>query len=275
MRTHLACLTLSATALLGGCDLGPTPVSTTTSTFRDSTLIIETYAEQAPVVRIGDADREPTDVAALNEAASRGDPIAHRLLGHAYWKGSSSTMNGVDPFPQNPAHAHWYYAKGAQLGDPISAYWAGLGIEYGDGVEKDLGAALRYFEQAARSGLPIAHGRIGIFYALGEGVEIDYARAVKHLNIAANAGNALAQFNLGVMYEHGHSVEQSGKIAADWYFQSANQGNNLARVALAKLLRDGNGIPKDPGAAKQWLQLAADDGSEEAQTLLDDSASTS
>ncbi|MEM1436977.1 MAG: tetratricopeptide repeat protein, partial [Pseudomonadota bacterium] len=245
---------LTALLLLIGCEQGP--LSSTTTTFRDSTLLIEVYEDRPPLVMIGDDSHPAAPLNVLNEAASQGDVIAHRLLGNAYWQGSNTTLNGVNPFPQNREHALWYYRKGAELGDAPSQYYVGHALEFGKGAEADPAAALGYYEQAARQGHVMAHGQLGYFYVTGTGdVTIDLQRAVEHFRFAAAAGEPNAQFNLGVMYANGDGVEQSLEQAARLYWSAADNGNTGAMVQLAKLLRAGDGVPKDETAALRWLQL--------------------
>lgn len=265
------CAALLALLALAGCEQGP--MSTTTRSFRDSTLIIEVYEQRPPVILIGNAERPPAPLETLNEAASQGDIVAHRLLGNAYWQGSGTTMNGVDPFPQNREHAVWYYRRGAELGDAACQYFLGHALEFGKGVEADPAAAFRYYAQAAEQGQVMAHGQLGYFYVTGTGnIEIDLAKAVEHFRFAAEAGEPSAQFNLGVMYAKGDGVDKDLEQAARLYWSAADQGNTGAMVQLAKLLRSGNGVAKDENAARQWLELAAEEGNDEARELLNRTA---
>ncbi len=252
---------------LNACAPGPT--STTTTQFRDSTLIIKSYDDQPPSVQIGDAQRKPTALDKLNEAASKGDIHAHRLLGHAYWQGSSSSINGVNVFPRNRESAVWYYERAAQMGDAPSQYYLGIALELGDGIAKNEMQAVQWHRKAAQQGHIGAHAQLGYFLSTGAGgVTVDQAKAVEHIRFAAGAGDRTAQLNLGTFYATGNGVERSTEQAAHWYWRAADQGNSEAMVRLARLLRAGDGVPRDEAAAREWLERAADDGHEEAQAML-------
>lgn len=259
-----SCVALVA-LLLAGCERGAW--STTTTAFRDSTLVVKVYEDRPAEVLIATEGIEPTTIEALNERASQGDPVAHRLLGNAYWQGSNTSTNGVDPFPRNRAHAVWYYRKGAEMGDVPSQYWLGHALEFGDGVDRNLEAALGWYDRAAAQGHVEAHGQLGYAYAAGEGRAMDAVQAVKHFRLAAEAGHAQSQFNLGVMYFKGEGVGADKGEAARWYWSAADQGHTQAMRVLARMLHAGDGISRDDDAARAWLDKAVEEGDDEARAL--------
>lgn len=268
MRYSLLSSALCAVLIVvSGC--APKPISTISSSFRDSVLLVEQYEQGPPKIAIGLTDESPRTVEVLNEQASQGNPLAHRLLGNAYWGGVNASVNGVNPFPQNLESALWYYERGAQAGDVPSQYYAGVCYELGQGVEVDSKRALSYYQQAAASGYPNAHADIGVFALMGTAMERDPVLAAKHLKIAADAGIHPAQYNLALMLETGDGVDPNPKAAADWFLIAANGGHTRAMVGLANLLIEGKGVAKDVAAARQWLELAADEGEEAAQARLD------
>ena len=265
--TTLIAVAILFMAQLGGCSAKP--MSTTTMSFRDSQLIVEQYADASPKITIGLTGQTPRTIEDLNADASQGDALAHRLLGNAYWQGSNSSINGVNPFPQNRANALWYFERGAQLGDVPSGYYAGVCYELGAGVETDAKRALTYYQKAANAGFPPAHADIGVFAIEGTAMERDTSLAAKHLKIAADAGINSAQFNLALLLEVGDGVDANPKAAADWFLIAANDGHARAMVKLASLLISGKGIEKDELAARAWLELALDAGEDSAQAHLD------
>lgn len=269
MQRALSALLAAISLTLGAC--APGPMSTTTSEFRDSKLIIKLFEDGASTVEIGDAQRSPTSIDVLNADASKGDVHAHRLLGHAYWQGSTSTINGINAFPRSRESAVWYYERAAQMGDAPSQYYLGLALEQGDGVSKDEKKAFAWHEKAAQQGYIDAHAQLGYFLSTGDGgITVDLPKAVEHMRFAARSGNAIAQLNMGSFYAKGTGVERSMEEAARWYWTAADQGNAEAMVRLARLLRSGDGIPRDDAAADQWLEQAAAEGHEEAQAMLGD-----
>ena len=85
--------------------------------------------------------------------------------------------------------------------DSQSQFSLGGCYQYGWGVEKDPGEAIRWYKKAAEQGYVKAQYILGNCYKDGEGVEQDPAEAAKWYSKAAEQGDANAQFNLGRFYE--------------------------------------------------------------------------
>ena len=63
-------------------------------------------------------------------------------------------------------------------------------LEQGDGVEKDLSAALKWYLRAANQGHAAAQNNLGNLYHEGQGVEKDMAQVFKWWGLAAIQGQA-------------------------------------------------------------------------------------
>jgi hypothetical protein len=99
----------------------------------------------------------------------------------------------------------------AEAGDPESQYTLGRRCFYGEGVEKDLAAAVQWWQTAAEKGNPAALNAMGICYERGEGVGTDMARALEYYSAAAAKGHENAQTRLKQLASEGYTkgyVEQ-------------------------------------------------------------------
>ncbi|MCZ6525033.1 MAG: hypothetical protein O6928_00505 [Gammaproteobacteria bacterium] len=106
-----------------------------------------------------------------------------------------------------------------------SDYERGQSYSFGDGIEKDPGAAFKWFMKAAEQSYAPAQYKVGIAYAYGEGIEKDPYEAAIWYRKAAKQGYAIAQRNLGVMYMNGDGINQDKPLALAWYGILAENGN--------------------------------------------------
>lgn len=194
------------------------------------------------------------------EAAKRGDPQAHTLLGRLYQDGL-----GV---PKDSASAIKWYMKGDELGD-VNASFA-LGVLYAEGrvVKKDRNKAAELFEKAARTGHPLANYNLGLLFLKGDGKPQNSYRAVMHIRYAAEKGIAVAQYDLAGLYQNGEGVQPNAVETARWLGKAAEQGMAEAQFDYAVLLLRGFGLTKDEPKAIPYLRSAAQKGLVAAQNRL-------
>ena len=71
---------------------------------------------------------------------------------------------------------------------------------------------------------------VGACYDIGEGVDKDMGEAVKWYRKAAEQGHSAAQCNLGMCCDNGEEgVAKDGVKAVKWYRKSAEQGGDIAQ----------------------------------------------
>lgn len=143
------------------------------------------------------------------------------------------------------------YREAAEGGNLRAMVSLGLILETGDGVPKDIRAAMSLYERAAAAGSP--DGAINLAVALmgGVGVPKDVRRAVGLLAGAAEAGSAIATYNLGVLAQQG--VTSTPAQALDYFRKAAELGDPRGYLPAAILLDEGRGVPKDRSAAAEML----------------------
>jgi len=137
-------------------------------------------------------------------------------------------------------------------------------IQYlkGDGVEADLGMAMRYGQNAAAKGDADAAFLVGALYA--KGMAPDAARAAGWYRRAADQGHPKAMYNLAMAHLSGHGVVKNAEEAVFWFTKAAEAGYRDAAVNLGVLYDRGNGVARDSGEALKWYRRAAELGDAEA-----------
>ncbi len=108
--------------------------------------------------------------------------------------------------------------EAARAGDMESQFRLGRMYEKGDGVSKDLEAALRLYRQAGEKGHAGAQRRVAAAYAFGlGGVKKDEGEARKWLTRAAEGGDTRAQKQLAEAYRRGLAgFPKDENLAREW-----------------------------------------------------------
>lgn len=133
-------------------------------------------------------------------------------------------------------------------------------VAKGEGIAELIGKA--------EAGEAAAQLELGGLYLKGEGVTKDVAAAVKWLSQAAMLGNGEAQMKLGTLYISGKGVLKSSPEAAKWFMMSAEQGNAAAQCQIGRMHLTGAGVPKDDVEAYKWADLAAFQGDAAAKKII-------
>ncbi len=120
-------------------------------------------------------------------------------------------------------------------------------------------AALRPLAENGHGG---AQYLLGTIYEYGRGVSRDDGAAVKWYRSAAELDIAFAQYRLGVLHDNGWGVKKDRASAVRWYKLAAERGYLLAQHDLALMYLSGHGVKKDPVQAYMWMKIAVDAGDE-------------
>jgi hypothetical protein len=104
-------------------------------------------------------------------------------------------------------------------------------------------------------------------YEQGEGVEKDLSAAVFWYRGAAEKGLAVAQNNLGIMMQFGRGTEVNPLTAAAWYHAAAMGGDPFGQINLANVHANGIGVEPDLVEAYAWILIARISGDEKASEI--------
>jgi hypothetical protein len=228
----------------------------------------------------------PRAIPLLAEEAKLGNPVAAYNLGKIY-------ESGGDGVPQDFGQAVAWYKLAADVGtlptqfngqelgpdaaDLIFAaqlyaqYNLGRLYEAGQGVPKDVAAAVQWYQRAGQQDLDVAQQRLVRIFRQGEGtVAPNPVESTKWLERLAQGGNVPAMADLGTAYLQGVGVEKNAKIAHDWYLRGASQGNGEALFNLGLLYESGYSGAADYKRAADYYMRAANANSGRAMMALGD-----
>jgi hypothetical protein len=139
----------------------------------------------------------------------------------------------------------------------------------GEGVEKDLEAAMYWYEKAATQGFVDAQYRLGSLYFDGKhDIPKDYDKAYRWLQLAQDNGHADAKPKLDGLYK-----TEAGRVvnlheSPEVLQQVAGTGNKQARFLYSEKLLKGEGYPQDKATAVAMLTEDAHEGFVKAQKRL-------
>jgi TPR repeat protein len=234
----------------------------------------------------------------LELAAHQGLPEAQYLFGCHLAAGGRGEVKRY-------LAAQWW-EKAALVGSVPAASALGAALLGGDGLSRDVAAALHWIKLAADAGDAKAQWNLGGMYVSGVGglkqdikqafvwchLSADqgfvpaqatlgvmyekmgkFDRALQFLYQAAQAGDPEAQYNLAMMHRAGKGTLQNVESAFGYFCQAAEQGLPNAQARLALAYGAGEGVAVDPIQAHTWLLIAHSAGDALAQANLDFSTS--
>lgn len=160
----------------------------------------------------------------------------------------------------------------AQAGDSSAAYYLGLLYWEGNGVEKNLEAAIAWFVKAATLGHTGAQLSLGLAYESGLVVEKNYLLGAEWMQKAALGGNRDAQYYLSTYYRDGRGVVQDHSKAYAWAERSVGGRDPNVRFIDALLLLGsarewGRGVRQDLVEAYKWFALAAGHSADDSRSF--------
>ncbi len=165
--------------------------------------------------------------------------------------------------------------KQAFAGVPEAQHDMGAIYVAGHGkIKQDLDRAILWFTEAADNGVANAKYNLGVLHHQGLGVNKNIDRAMSLYEDAAELGHPEAQYNLGIAHIEGIGVSYSPKKAAYFFQMAANKKVTEAAYNLGLIYENGLLGETRPDDALLWYKKAADQGSPEAQSALDQLASS-
>ena len=99
---------------------------------------------------------------------------------------------------------------------------------YGEGVEENLPAALKWFKKASDMGSAVATYYLGMMFLNSTGVTYDFEKALQLLNQAADGGSETAMRELGLIYFNGDKVPHNMELAKRWMAKAAANADPVA-----------------------------------------------
>lgn len=234
------------------------------------------------------AQEKASALRSLNEAARKGNALAHVFLGDRcmkenkrpealkhYMSAAGSNSPEVNLalaryYAANPPKAEEYLRKAVAVGDTkaISALAEWL-LKKND--SKSNAEAVKLLQKLAGRNDVSALVQLGRIYLTGKkGVAKDYKKAFQYLHEAASFKNVSAQYFLALCYEKGWGVKADAKLAAAWALSAADAGDSYAQLLYATYCQNGTGVKQNSAEALKYLKLSAAQGNKQAAVLLGD-----
>ncbi len=149
-------------------------------------------------------------------------------------------------------------------------------MRVGDGIKRDPARAVQLFQQAIAAHHAEAHYILSELLENGEGMPRDLQAAMGHLRRAAEAGDIQAMRTLANKYLSRPEAPKAQERAEEWLLKAREAGLVLAQrnqtdaqMSLSILFGMEQGaLQEDRKKANYWLRRAALQGSAEAQYVL-------
>lgn len=161
----------------------------------------------------------------------------------------------VEAANEMTARAITLLRESADKGNGMAAFTVGSLYEAGDGVEKDLGEALKWYDKGAKNGAPAALAAAARLYGQGAGGSNNIQKATVYMRRAAQAGSVNAALELGesLFSSGGYYIAIDKEEALFWLKRAAESNNTRAINRLAEwYLKTGSAE-----SALPYLQKAA------------------
>lgn len=188
-------------------------------------------------------------VSCFEKSAVLGQSDALIRLGKIY-------LNGLGDIQPNKEKAFHCFFKAAEADNALGWEWTAYCYDYGVGVGKDIGNALKWFHKSAEKGMSYSQYMLGMIYGY-EVVPPDWIKAAAWFEKAAEQGHSDAQLKLGFYYQHGRGVKQDYKKAFQLFEQAAAQAHATAMHNIGDAYENGHGIKKDEKQAFSWYMKSA------------------
>jgi TPR repeat protein len=151
-----------------------------------------------------------------------------------------------------------YYALSGARGNAEATYKLAQYYEHGEGVEKNIKAAMQLYALAADKKYVSAQWLMAEEYESGQKIPQDFKKAAELYTELADQGSDRAQYKIGTFYAQGIGVEKDAKRAAEFYKKAdSREFSPFAEFSLAGLYEKGEGVKKDPEEALRLYQSAA------------------
>jgi TPR repeat protein len=125
-----------------------------------------------------------------------------------------------------------------------------------------------FFLRAAQAEIWSAAWYVGMKLLNGEGVEANEAEAYRWVRKSGEGGDLEGQISTAVMLALGQGVAENDAEARTWYEKAAKRRSAHGMRGLGVMLYTGEGGPAETARGYAYLELAAEGGDENAGVIL-------
>jgi TPR repeat protein len=200
----------------------------------------------------------------LERAAKAGDVVARADYAVMLYQGRPG-------LPRDVATACSLFAEVLVKEDIglLASYYLGLATARGEcGLASDMPRALVLIRRAADGGITDAERDMGRALETGEGIDRNLDAAMTWYALAAAKDDGFSLWRLGMAHLNGEGRAQDTVLAVDYLKRGVAAGSADAMTSLAALLAAGDGVAQDFGVARALYQRAAGLGQPQAHRDL-------
>lgn len=135
-------------------------------------------------------------------------------------------------------------------------------------TKKDYPKAYQHFLKASEGGVVDAENFLALMNENGNGVPRNIDAALEWYEKAAQKDNVYSLYNLAEHFRSGAVLKQNLELAIDFYQRAALRGHHVAQFELAKLNFEGRDRTADHLQAYRWATLATLQDHQDATILL-------
>jgi TPR repeat protein len=169
---------------------------------------------------------------------------------------------------KNEALGAELFQQAAGRGNGAAAGYLGDLCYFGKGVKQDKAAAENWYATGAKLHDPVSAFNLGSLLSIIQDHAHDLPRAAVLLRDSASAGYVPAMHSLGLLLTNHPELAISPDEHQSLLTQASNAGSWRSTAVLGVLARDGKGSARDPETAYYLFRLALLQGGEPAGLLL-------
>jgi TPR repeat protein len=185
----------------------------------------------------------------MERKAGEGDPIAMVHLSHWYYRGEQ----GLGASPQQ---SYEWARRAADKNLPEGQRMAGLKLEYGEGVKKDMVKAFELYRKAYEGGDAEACYQLATYFEGAKGMEAHLPTATAYYEEGAKRGCGSSQYQLAFRYLMGKGVPRNPQRAVELLEESGRNGVPSAFEVLGRIHLQGRDASKDAHMAFDYFTRA-------------------
>ncbi|WJG10191.1 tetratricopeptide repeat protein [Aliiglaciecola sp. LCG003] len=186
------------------------------------------YSEEASILDLGLAAKAYEQVISHTSSSPKEISNCTYGLGYLTYHLLHQPVQGIE-----------LMTKAGDLGEAEAWFELGLIHNEGDGIDKNIPAAIDYYQRAIELGNARAAANLGYLYEIGNGVTKSNKRALAYYRIAADGGSATGRNNYATFLRYGTEVNQDIEAAKALYLQAYQGGNYYAAKNLGDLYYSG------------------------------------
>jgi TPR repeat protein len=142
-----------------------------------------------------------------------------------------------------------------ERGDNVACGRLGSRYEYGDGVARDDGRAVKLYKKACDGGLPLGCASLGELVETGRGTRADMGEAAALYQQGCSGGAQGGCAALGRLYSRGTGVPFAPVKAVDLLQRACETTPPLGCGVLGQIYLEGRGVPADSGRGDHWFDV--------------------